>query len=198
LEPLSDDEVLDRYFAAGDAKDRGVFVQELFRRHYAKVVSWCLRIAGNREDAHDLAQATFAKAYRHLGSFRRESKFTTWLYSVTRSECMNFLEARKVQPAPVEAEQLDDVVDEDQPGAHDALEQAASARWVRALLDQVLDETEKRVFTLHFGDDVPLDVITRLLGLSNRSGAKGYVVRARRKLERALRSWKTRDEALDA
>src|SRR5919202_302510 len=71
-----------------------------------------------------------------------------------------------------------------------------SARWVHALLDETLDDTEKKVFTLHYGDDVPLDAITRLLGLSNRSGAKAYIVRARRKLTRALRSAQSRDRAL--
>lgn len=196
MEPLSDDEVLARYFAAADAKDRGTWVQELFRRHYPKVVSWCLRFAGNREEAYDLAQAIFAKAYRHLGSFRGDSKITTWLYSITRSECMTFLKARRARPCPVEAD-LEEMVDEDESGPHEALERAASARWVKALLDEVLDETEKRVFTLHYGDDVPLDAITRLLGLSNRSGAKAYIVSARRKLERALRSWKARDHTLD-
>lgn len=195
MELLSDDDVLDRYFAAAEARDRGVWAQELFRRHYPKVVSWCLRFAGNREDAYDLAQAVFAKVHRHLGTFRRDARFTTWLYSVTRSECMNSLRARKPGPGPVEAE-LDDLVDEDAPGPHEALEKAASGRWVRALLDRVLDETEKQVFTLHYGDDVPLDAITRLLGLSNRSGAKAYIVSARRKLDRALTSPGVRDPAL--
>jgi DNA-directed RNA polymerase specialized sigma24 family protein len=68
---------------------------------------------------------------------------------------------------------------------------------VRALLDQSLEEIEKQVFTLHYGDDVPLKAITRLLGLTNRSGAKAYIVSARRKLSRAVRQWKTREEGLD-
>ena len=56
----------------------------------------------------------------------------------------------------------------------------------RALLDRELTDTEKRVFIMHYGDDVPLLTITRLLGLENRSGAKAYLVSARRKLARAL------------
>jgi DNA-directed RNA polymerase specialized sigma24 family protein len=64
---------------------------------------------------------------------------------------------------------------------------------VRALLDQTLDETENKIFTLHYGDDVPLKVITRLLGLENRSGAKAHIVSARRKLRRAVHHRKARD-----
>lgn len=199
LQALPDDEVLERYFAAAEAKDRAACVQELFRRHYPKVVAWCLRFAGNRDEAYDLAQGIFAKAHRHLDAFRRDSKFTTWLYAIARSECLNHARAQKARRADVE-DGLDDaaeIADEAGPGPHEALEKAATAREVRALLDRVLDETERRVFTLHFGEDVPLDAITRLLGLSNASGAKAYIVRARRKLERALRSTEGRGEALD-
>ena len=197
MERLSDDQVLARYFAAGDTKERASCAQELFRRHYPKVIAWCLRFAGDREDARDLAQAVFAKAYRHLGSFRGDSRFTTWLYSITRSECMNFARARKDRPAAEEAD-VTELLEDDGPGPHELAERASSARWVNALLDQVLDDTEKRVFTLHYGDDVPLDAVTRLLGLANRSGAKAYIVSARRKLARALRSWNAPDQALDA
>ena len=90
------------------------------------------------------------------------------------------------------------------PPAADALRQAQAlqcagwARLVYALLDEALDETEKKVFTLHYGDDLPLDAITRLLGLSNRSGAKAYILRARRKLRRAARLWKARQDALNS
>ena len=56
----------------------------------------------------------------------------------------------------------------------------------RALLDRELTDTEKQVFIMHYGDDVPLLTITRLLGLENPSGAKAYLVSARRKLARAL------------
>ena len=199
MQSLSDDDLLDRYFASrDDARVAGACVQELFRRHYPKVVSWCLRFTGNRDEAHDLAQGVFTKAHRHLGAFRRDARFTTWLYAITRSESMNWLEAKRSRPATVDEEALAEVVDEETTDAQEALERATSVAWVKALLDRVLDETEKRVFTLHFGDEVPLDAITRLLGLTNRSGAKAYIVSARRKLERALRGTNSPDQALDA
>jgi RNA polymerase sigma-70 factor (ECF subfamily) len=173
-------------------------VQELFRRHYPKVVGWCLRFTGDREEAYDLAQTIFAKACRHLDSFRGQSKVSTWLYSITRSECMNHLKSRSRHPASAEGEDLDDLPDRAGPGPDQGLEQQAWSRLVHGLLDQALDDTEKKVFTLHYGDEVPLDSITRLLGLSNRSGAKAYIVSARRKLKRAVRLWKSRNEMFDA
>src|SRR5260370_25045499 len=198
LDALSDTELLANYLAAEGKAGSGVWIQELFRRHYAKVVSWCLRMAGDREEAYDLAQAIFAKAYRHLNSFRGQSKISTWLYSIARSECMNYLKARSTRPALMEADPLYQLPDAGAASPELALERDASARVVHALLDQVLDETEKKVFTLHYGDDMPLDAITRLLGLSNRSGAKAYMVAARRKLSRAVRLLKAREETFDA
>jgi RNA polymerase sigma-70 factor, ECF subfamily len=160
-------------------------------------VAWCLRIAGDRDDAHDLAQAVFAKAYRHLGSFRGDSRWSTWLYAITRSECMNFLEAKRGRPIAVSDDEAAADVPSGEEGVDLTLERQGAARAVHALLDETLNETEKRIFTLHYGEDVPLQAITRLLGLKNRSGAKAYIVSARRKLARALRSWKARGPALD-
>jgi len=198
LDALSDTELLANYLAAETPEQAGVWVQELFRRHYPKVVGWCLRFTGDREEAYDLAQTIFAKACRHLGSFRGQSKISTWLYSIARSECMNHLKSRSRHPAPAEGGELDELPDRAAVRPDQGLEQQAWARLVHGLLDQALDDTEKKVFTLHYGDEVPLDSITRLLGLSNRSGAKAYIVSARRKLKRAVRLWKGRKEILDA
>jgi len=171
----------------------GVCAEALFRRHHKKVVTWCLRFTGDGDEAHDLAQAIFLKAFRQLGSFRGESKISTWLYSITRSECMNYLRARSSRPSPVEEEVLGSVPDSAALSPLQMLERARSGPLVRSLLDRALDETEKRVFTLHYGDDMPLDVITRLLGLQNRSGAKAFIVSARRKISRVMQQWNARE-----
>jgi DNA-directed RNA polymerase specialized sigma24 family protein len=65
---------------------------------------------------------------------------------------------------------------------------------VRTLLAETLDETERRVMTLHYGEDLTLDAVTRLLGLTNASGAKAYIVSARRKLSGAVRRWNTKQQ----
>jgi len=165
----------------------------LFRLHHKKVVTWCLRFTGDKEEANDLAQAIFLKAFRQLGSFRGESKISTWLYSITRSECMNYLKARSARPPPLEEEVLGSVPDAAALSPLQMLERARSGPLVQSLLDRALDDIEKRVFTLHYGDDMPLDVITRLLGLTNRSGAKAFIVSARRKISRMVQQWNARE-----
>jgi RNA polymerase sigma-70 factor, ECF subfamily len=186
---LTDAEIVARYLAARRDEDRMPLLQELFRRHYQKVVTWCLRLAGNRDDAYDLAQGIFVRVQKSLASFRGESRFSTWLYAVTRSECMTFLKGR---PAGAEGASASfeedgfDLADIDAAAPDSGLEQEQSARVVRGLLDCELNELEKQVFTLHYGDDVPLEAITELLALQNRSGAKAFIVSARRKLSRAV------------
>ncbi|HET9596042.1 MAG TPA: RNA polymerase sigma factor [Anaeromyxobacteraceae bacterium] len=197
LEELSDSELLARHLAAAGGKGRSAWLQELFRRYYPQVVGWCLRFAGDREEACDLAQGIFAKAYVHIGSFRGDSRISTWLYAITRSECMNHLKARRRRPASVEADALDELPNDAGSSPDEELQREGSARRLHAILDQTLDDTEKKVFTMHYGDGLPLDAITRLLELSNRSGAKAYIVSARRKLARAVALRKARDPALD-
>jgi RNA polymerase sigma-70 factor, ECF subfamily len=197
LQALSDADLVANHLAEGGS-GTSVWLQELFRRHYAKVVTWCLRIAGDRDEASDLAQAVFVKAHRHLRSFRGESRVSTWLYSIARSECMNYLKSRRSRADDLDDDLLGDLPDASQSGPEEALDQRRSIVLAREFLDQELDETEKLVFAMHYGDDTPLDTITRLLGLTNRSGAKAYIVSARRKLSRAIARWKASQDRLDA
>ncbi len=111
---------------------------------------------------------------------------------------MSDLKGRSRRPAPARGNQFDELPDCAASQRNEALQCDGWARLVQALLDHALDETEKKVFTLHYGDGVPLDAITRLLELSNRSGAKAYIIKARRKLRRAARLWKARQQILDS
>jgi tRNA A37 threonylcarbamoyladenosine dehydratase len=64
-------------------------------------------------------------------------------------------------------------------------EQTRQKNW-RFIVD-TLDSTEAKVMMLHYGQELPLNTVSRMLGLTNKSGAKAYVVSARRKLDAAVR-----------
>jgi hypothetical protein len=85
LEQLLDEELLAQYRSTADAGEREQYINELFRRNYARVARWCLRFAEDRERAADLAQEIFVKAYQNLASFQGQSKFTTWLFVIARN-----------------------------------------------------------------------------------------------------------------
>ncbi len=184
---------MSRHLAAGGGGGT-IWLQELFRRHYARVVTWCLRVAGDREEAYDLAQAVFVKAQRHLEAFRGDSKVSTWLYSITRSECLNHLRSRALLHDVLDDEIAEALPDDPESRPEHLFEVHSSVQAARALLDRELGDTEKLVFTLHYGDDMPLQTITRLLGLKNPSGAKAYLVSARRKLARARQRWRASEK----
>src|SRR5262245_32648316 len=94
---FSDEELIDHYRASGGPEaDR--FLNLLFERHHTRVAAWCYRITGDVDAATDLAQEVFLKAFQNLESFRKQSKFTSWLYSIVRNHCMDALKSRAVAP----------------------------------------------------------------------------------------------------
>jgi len=199
LEQLPDEELVVGYRAATDAASREEYVNELFRRNYSKVGRWCLRFTSNRESAADLAQEVFTKAYQNLASFQGQSKFSTWLFVIARNHCLNASRANARQATELKAEVDENFLSEipdlaDNP--HDAVERSRAATLARELLGEALDDTEKTVFSLHYGEEVSLDAITSMLGLTNQSGAKAYIVSARRKLARLVQLRKARGQQI--
>jgi RNA polymerase sigma factor (sigma-70 family) len=192
-EDLSDEALIARYRAEAGQASAEQYLNELFRRHHVKVARWCLSVTGDRESAADLAQEICVKAYQNLSYFKGQSKFSTWLYSITRNHCLNAVRSRASAPQmdsdELVMETLPDVAS-DSPLA--SVERKQQADIARQLINETLEETEKAVFTMHFAEELPLDVITRMLNLTNASGAKAYLVSAKRKLDRAAKRWQAR------
>ncbi|OPX89533.1 MAG: ECF RNA polymerase sigma factor SigW [Pelotomaculum sp. PtaB.Bin104] len=65
--------------------------ETLVHIHQNMVYSICMKLTGNHDDAQDLAQEAFIRAYRGLGSFRSEAEFGTWLHRITINVCLNAL-----------------------------------------------------------------------------------------------------------
>ncbi len=160
---------------------------ELFRRYRQRVTAWCFRIARDRETAHDLSQEVFLKAYRHLHSFRGESSLSTWLYAVARNHCLTALKRQGQEDVPLDLVPHATLRDSSAPNPVMTAERAELNRQMLQLMTRTLDPLEVRVMMLHYGHEVPLAAITRQLALDNPSGAKAYIVNARRKLQAVIR-----------
>jgi RNA polymerase sigma-70 factor, ECF subfamily len=189
LEQPSIEELVGRAIALFGTAEGDRLVNELFERHYTRVACWCLRFTGDKDLAADLAQEIFTRAHQNLKSFQRQSKFSTWLYAIARNQCFNAMKARSLRPLEADEEALAELPGDD---SSTAQERERSVTLAQQLLNEALDETERKVFTLHYGDELTLSAITRLLGLTNVSGAKAYIVSAKRKLNRCLQRWKAR------
>lgn len=193
-EPTPSDEMLLEAWQRAEGQQKRAAADRLFSRYYERVGRWCYRFTGERESAADLAQEVFLKAHRHLDSFRGTSQFGTWLYTIVRNEALN---RAKRTPVPLtESEETLMQVPALEPDPEELATRKSRTRRVHQLLQSTLDETERTVFTLHYGEGVPLESITRMLRLENSSGAKAYIVSAKRKLARAVEKLYVRGEKL--
>jgi RNA polymerase sigma-70 factor (ECF subfamily) len=190
---LTDEELIAR--SRSDPTLRSRYMDELFTRVKPKVASWCLRMCDDRQEAADLSQEVVLRAYQRLDSFRIESRFTTWLYSLMRRLAVDrSLAARRretvlVAPIVVEPEDLGETIDE-------TLTRERVLVQLRDVMARQLAPLEARVVYLHYVDGMTLPAITRLLELDNKSGAKAYLLGGMRKLRRHFGPWLKRQ--LDA
>lgn len=96
------EEALIRRAASGDD---GAF-EALVLAHQKQVYNLCLRLSGSPEDAYDISQEAFIKAWRGLAQYQFGAEFSTWLYRLTRNVCIDHLRQRKRRPTvPLETEQ---------------------------------------------------------------------------------------------
>ena len=87
---LEDEQKIIRKVLDGD----GNAFEELVLANQKNVYNLAMKMTNNEEDALDLSQEAFLKAYRQLGNFRGESKFSVWLYRLTYNLCIDFIRKR--------------------------------------------------------------------------------------------------------
>jgi len=102
----------------------------IVERHRRAVYQLCYRIVGNHEDASDLSQDVFLRAFRGLRSFRGHSSLSTWLYRIAVNVCLNRLGARNV-PEPIDDRQFVD--DRAESAAERLLRRERASRLRRAI-----------------------------------------------------------------
>lgn len=134
----------------------------LVARHQRQVYRLCYRFAGNHEDASDLAQETFIRAYRALGGFKGRSSVGTWLYRIAINLCLNRASARTL---PVERLDAREHADADGEAADAALLRAERAAEVRAAVAR-LPKKQRATLVLRVYHDLAHDEIAGILGSS--------------------------------
>lgn len=156
----------------------------LIDRHKDMVYTIALRITRSREDAEEVSQDAFLKAYQRLSSFRKESKFATWLYRIVYNESIS--RVRKKQPAILSLDEeitlnpADEALEEDLFGL-----EADEQQQVIDQLMATLPEADRVLLTLFYIDDQPVSEIAQVTGLSE-SNVKVRLHRTRKKISLAL------------
>lgn len=145
-----------------------------------------LRMTGNSEDASDMTQEAFIKAYNSLQSFRGDSKFSVWIYRIATNVCLDFLRSRSRKPTvslSVEDKDGDevelDVADESQ-SPEQLLDRQMTRESVRRGLETLTPEY-RQILLLREIQGLSYDEISQCLGLEVGT-VKSRIFRARKKL----------------
>jgi RNA polymerase sigma-70 factor (ECF subfamily) len=133
----------------------------IVRRHQRNVYQLCYRFVGSHEDAADLAQDVFVRAYRAIGGFRGQSAFSTWLYRIGVNVCLNRKAVQVPRFEPIEA--VEPVSASEQADA--AIMRGERAARVRAAIVQ-LPPKQRATLILRAYRDLPHEEIARILGSS--------------------------------
>ncbi len=165
--------------AAARKGDR-LAMDALVRATYTDTYTLAFRLTGNEEDARDVAQDAYLRAWRGMRRFRGDAQFSTWMYRITANCAASALERRSRTRTCVLA---DDATYPDVHPASDPEGLAASAgeRAVLARAVAGLPVRLRQVLVLHDVYDLPHKVIARHLGISE-AAAKVRLHRARRRL----------------
>jgi RNA polymerase sigma-70 factor (ECF subfamily) len=167
----------------------------LVERHSRSVFRLAYRMTGNEQDAEDVVQESFLRAYRQLGRFESRANFGTWLYRIVANCSVDLMRSKQARHDQVRGESLDEAVEmppAQTPGPERLAQSAEIERRVRDALN-ALSPLERAAFTLRHYEGRSIDEIGRTLGLGT-SAAKHSVFRAVKKLRIALQPLRTASE----
>ncbi len=171
------------------AGDQEAF-EQLVRDNQNRVYSLAVRLVGDREEAADLAQEAFLKAWQGLSSFQGESSFSTWIYRLTTNVCIDYLRRKKRRQEVEPAVSLDD---EDSGWAEPAdagqdpqrkLEEAERSRALSRGLER-LPEHQRQVLVMRELSGLSYQEIGAATGL-DLGTVKSRIARARLALRKIL------------
>lgn len=151
----------------------------LFERHHVKLYNYFLRLTGNKTNSEDLAQDVFFRILKYRASYRRESKFTTWMYRIGRNVHIDHLKKNK------DAVPLEDLWNEE-PAADARPDQKAGIEQDTAFLHKALSllpPAKREILVLSRFQEMKYDDISNVLGCSLAS-VKTRVHRAIKELRK--------------
>jgi len=150
-------------------------------RHQRAVYQLCYRFVGNHEDASDLTQDVFLRAYRGLRNFRGHSSLGTWLYRIGVNVCLNRVSVKAPRTEPIDGRQH---VDARRERADDGMLRSERAARVRAAIAQ-LPRKQRAALILRIYHDMAHQEIAATLG-SSVGAVKANVFHALQNLKKIL------------
>ena len=167
--------------------DHEAFAQ-LVEVYEDKVYNLCLRMCSDREDARDLAQEAFLKAWRGLRFYKQEAAFSTWLYRLTSNVCIDYLRQKKRRSAVSFVTADEEGVQLDIPDPTPTPEQQVMDEQTKEQVANAMSQLEEEfrlVLTLRVVEELSYDEIAEIMELKVGT-VKSRLARAREKLRKIL------------
>ncbi len=170
----------DLYYIEAVRKGNVQAFSMLVEKYRKMVYTLALKLMKRPEDAEELAQDTFIKAYQKLDTYEGKSKFSTWLYSITYNACISELRKRRIDFKSLEEQRLSD---QDEMRMHDYYSENKKEdqeKYLNLALSK-LPEDDQVLVTLYYYEDQSMDEISEITGLTV-SNIKVKIHRARKKM----------------
>jgi len=157
----------------------------LVKRHQRFVFTLALRFAKNREDAEEIAQDCFIKAYKALGTFKQTSKFSTWLYTITYTTAMTYLRKKKLDANSIDDEEhVLQLPNNDNSFDADTVEKKSTYKYLNQAISMLLPD-DAAIITLFYKGEQSLEEIGQALVMDPNT-VKVKLHRARHRLKEKL------------
>jgi len=177
---LNDNELISRVLKGDQQAYAG-----LVNRYQNYVFTLSMRFTRNREDAEEVSQDIFVKAYRALADFRGASKFSTWLYTIVNTTCITFLRKKRLEVHSLDNEKVFEVADSIDSGMRaNLVEQKSRLSMVHNAIE-MLNPDDAEVLTLFYKAEQTLEEIAVILGIEANT-AKVRLHRARTRLKEKM------------
>lgn len=157
----------------------------LVKRHQRFVFTLALRFTKNRQDAEEVAQDCFVKAYKALGTFKQTSKFSTWLYTITYTTAMTYLRKKKLNAASIDdEEQVLQIANQDSAFDANTVEKKSTYKYLNEAITMLLPD-DAAIITLFYKAEQSLEEIGLALAMEPNT-VKVKLHRARHRLKEKL------------
>lgn len=177
---LNDNEIISKVLSGDHQAYAG-----LVTRYQSYVFTLTLRMIKNREDAEEVAQDVFIKAYKYLADFKGASKFTTWLYTIVNNTCISFLRKKKLEIHSLDNEKVFELANNQDAGIRaNMIEQKSKLSMVNDAIG-LLNPDDAQIITLFYKAEQSLEETAQILGIETNA-AKVRLHRARTRLKEKM------------
>ena len=164
----------------------------LVERYKSYVFTLTLRFIKSREDAEEVSQDIFVKAYRSLADFKGTAKFSTWLYTIVNTTCITFLRKKRLDIKSLDDEKTFEVADNQDSGFRaNQVEQKSRLNMVNRAI-ALLSPDDAEIITLFYKNEQSLEEIGQILRLEVNT-AKVRLHRARARLKEKMERYFTQE-----